>query len=329
MVPHAAFAGKTPDEMYFGRGDHVPGELAAGHARARAARLESNRQLSCGACRPPVRDPSGLPDPSANSRVLQVHDEMSGMCAAMLADDLAGESPAVVAFPGNDVAISAARKGDQLGESADGTALVGWSMDGVRALVRSARGASKRAGRSEGQGPPVNQEAPKRHSRPKRMAGQSRAPSLTNRGEGRGRRRRENWEQAADGLSGDVEDGMSGQTEQRKHGTTRGSPRRSRTAKASRITGPVGKSRRACEWGGWGRISDDGPGQKNPDRSEGPWGRAAQAARMVVRCRATDLTLSRILRYGCWAHEGRMQTNLREGCAGSRPDRRASGEGGA
>jgi len=59
----------------------VSAELAAdtGHARARATRLESNRQLSCGACRPPVRDPSGLPDPSASSRVLQVHDEMSGM----------------------------------------------------------------------------------------------------------------------------------------------------------------------------------------------------------------------------------------------------------
>jgi putative transposase len=24
VVPHAAFAGQTPDEMYFGRGDHVP-----------------------------------------------------------------------------------------------------------------------------------------------------------------------------------------------------------------------------------------------------------------------------------------------------------------
>jgi hypothetical protein len=28
----------------------------------------------------------------------------------------------------------------------------------------------------------------------------------------------------------------------------------------------------ACEWGGWGRLSDDGPGQNNPDLSEGPWG---------------------------------------------------------
>jgi hypothetical protein len=47
VVPHAAFAGQTPDEMYFGRGDHIPGELAAGHARARVARLGSNRQLPC------------------------------------------------------------------------------------------------------------------------------------------------------------------------------------------------------------------------------------------------------------------------------------------
>jgi len=71
-----------PDEMHFGRGDLVPLELAAGHARARAARLESNRERPCAACRPPVRavrDPSGLPDPSANSRLLHLHDRMSGM----------------------------------------------------------------------------------------------------------------------------------------------------------------------------------------------------------------------------------------------------------
>jgi putative transposase len=79
VVPHADFAGQTPDEVYFGRGNHVPGELAAGHARARAARLESNRRLSCAACRPPVHHPPGLPDPSANSRVLQVREGMSGM----------------------------------------------------------------------------------------------------------------------------------------------------------------------------------------------------------------------------------------------------------
>jgi hypothetical protein len=79
MVPHAAFAGQTPDEMYFGRGDHVPGELAAGHARARAARLKSNRELACGVCRPPVQDAPGLSALSANSRMLHLQDEMSGM----------------------------------------------------------------------------------------------------------------------------------------------------------------------------------------------------------------------------------------------------------
>ena len=30
------------------------------------------------------------------------------------------------------------------------------------------------------------------------------------------------------------------------------------------------KSRCAGEWGGWGRLSDDVPGQHNPDPSEGP-----------------------------------------------------------
>jgi hypothetical protein len=65
---------------------------------------------------------------------------------------------------------------------------------------------------------------------------------------------------------------MSGRSTQRKLGTTRGSPRRSRTAKASRISRYAVKSRCACEWGGWGRLSDDGPGQHNPDPSEDPWG---------------------------------------------------------
>jgi hypothetical protein len=34
------------------------------------------------------------------------------------------------------------------------------------------------------------------------------------------------------------------------------------------------KSGCAREWGGWGRLSEDGPGQHNPVRSEGPWGKA-------------------------------------------------------
>jgi hypothetical protein len=73
-------------------------------------------------------------------------------------------------------------------------------------------------------------------------------------------------------LPGVIEGGMPGRNEQRKPGTTRGSPRRSRTAKASRISRTAVNSRCAREWGGWGRSSDDGPGQHDPDPSEGPWG---------------------------------------------------------
>jgi transposase InsO family protein len=79
VVPHSAFAGQTPDEMYFGRGDQVPIDLAAGRASAREARMKSNRELSCETCRPAIR---GTPDSSVSpaiSGVLQLHDEMSAM----------------------------------------------------------------------------------------------------------------------------------------------------------------------------------------------------------------------------------------------------------
>jgi hypothetical protein len=46
------------------------------------------------------------------------------------------------------------------------------------------------------------------------------------------------------------------------------------TPKVSRISRETVKSRCAREWGGWGRLSQDGSGQHNPDRSVGPWGRA-------------------------------------------------------
>ena len=127
--------------------------------------------------------------------------------------------------------------------------------------------------------------APKSTPHLERMVGNSGAPSPLGQGEGP-RRRRRNWAYAVGGLPGVAEDGMPRRNRQRKHGTARGSPRRSRTAKASRITGSAGKSRRACERGGWGRVSDDGPGHYNPDRSEGPWGRAANAARTAVFDRA-------------------------------------------
>ncbi len=73
-------------------------------------------------------------------------------------------------------------------------------------------------------------------------------------------------------LPGVIESGMPRRNGQRKPGTTRGSPRRSRTAKALRISRRTVKSRCARGWGGWGRLSDDDPRQHNLDPSEGPWG---------------------------------------------------------
>jgi len=69
-----------------------------------------------------------------------------------------------------------------------------------------------------------------------------------------------------------IEDGMRGRNGQRKPGTTRGSPRRSRTAKALRISRQAVKSQCARGWSGWGRLSDDGARQHNLHPSEDPWG---------------------------------------------------------
>ncbi len=51
-LPHSAFRGQTPDEMYFGHGDAVPDELDAGKREARQGRLDVNRALSCLICEP-------------------------------------------------------------------------------------------------------------------------------------------------------------------------------------------------------------------------------------------------------------------------------------
>src|SRR5215471_2955936 len=118
----------------------------------------------------------------------------------------------------------------------------------------------------------------------------------------------ENWTITMTELPGVIEGGMPGKNGQRKPGTTRGSPRRSRTAKASRISRPAVKSRCASEWGGWGRLSDDGPGQHNPDPSEDPWG-GGYPPSTAVHWRVTDPTLSGIFVDTNAMHEGRKQTN--------------------
>jgi len=49
-LPHSAFQGQTPNEMYFGAGDGVPDELAAAKQDARRRRLEVNRAARCAVC---------------------------------------------------------------------------------------------------------------------------------------------------------------------------------------------------------------------------------------------------------------------------------------
>ena len=49
-LPHSAFRGQTPDEMYFGTGKHIPKELETGRKDARQSRLEVNRNTSCPTC---------------------------------------------------------------------------------------------------------------------------------------------------------------------------------------------------------------------------------------------------------------------------------------
>jgi len=51
VMPHAAFDGQTPDEMYFGRGDVVVVKLAAARVKAREQRIKSNRAPACAVCK--------------------------------------------------------------------------------------------------------------------------------------------------------------------------------------------------------------------------------------------------------------------------------------
>jgi transposase InsO family protein len=51
-MPHAAFNGHTPDEMYFGTAPNLGAQLAAARASALAARLAANRAASCSRCTP-------------------------------------------------------------------------------------------------------------------------------------------------------------------------------------------------------------------------------------------------------------------------------------
>ena len=50
VMPHSAFEGQTPDEMYYGRGAQVPDLLLQARMEARQRRLKANRETRCGVC---------------------------------------------------------------------------------------------------------------------------------------------------------------------------------------------------------------------------------------------------------------------------------------
>ena len=58
VMPHAAFAEQTPDEMYFGGGDAVVVQLAAVRTHARKERIRTNRAAACGVCESDSNSPA-------------------------------------------------------------------------------------------------------------------------------------------------------------------------------------------------------------------------------------------------------------------------------
>jgi hypothetical protein len=49
-IPHSAFQGQTPGEMYFGAGAQVPEQLKLAKQQAREARIATNRAIRCAQC---------------------------------------------------------------------------------------------------------------------------------------------------------------------------------------------------------------------------------------------------------------------------------------
>jgi len=50
QMPHSAFSGQTPDEMYFGTAVDLPAQLAAARIKTRVERLAANRAMTCDQC---------------------------------------------------------------------------------------------------------------------------------------------------------------------------------------------------------------------------------------------------------------------------------------
>jgi hypothetical protein len=163
----------------------------------------------------------------------------------MLADVPMGESPIGGHCSVTTVVISDREKGDRL-DGKLGSKSLGWLG---KSPVRSAKETSNSTGRSKSrsESEPVKPRKPFVHLK-RMMAKLGSAEPLAP-----WRRPMplvKNRASAANGFPGVQEDGMPRRNAQRKHGTTRGSPRRTSTAKASRINRSAAKPRCAHERGG-------------------------------------------------------------------------------
>ena len=58
-LPHSAFMGQTPDEMYFATGRDIPKQLAAARITARETRMKHNRSQTCRTCEEPIATTCG------------------------------------------------------------------------------------------------------------------------------------------------------------------------------------------------------------------------------------------------------------------------------
>lgn len=193
--------------------------------------------------------------------------------AARLVTVPAGESPAGGGCPATTVVISGGGKGDQPAGSPE------VNVSGSDREASNLAGCSgSETGSPENEPPRVRIVGMVENAEPFPYG---RRPLLSV----------DRWAYSIERISGVLEDDMPRRNRERKPGTTRGSPRRSRTAKAARINRYAAKSRCACEWDGWGRISEDGSGQNNPNQSEDPWGKATVIACTAVcdRIQPSDL----------------------------------------
>ena len=86
FMPHAAFNGQTPDEVYFGSGGHVAARLAQRRVEARQAQLAADRILDCAEC----RTDGPRPEASAIFEVVHLHQQKSEMSRSAAGNVSAG-----------------------------------------------------------------------------------------------------------------------------------------------------------------------------------------------------------------------------------------------